>query len=151
MNATFRNLSPARALIAGLFCGFISAGLIILYAMIYREVTGFGKIIAIGPLAVFIGVPITLVIISSFYFLFVHFLAKGELLYKILFSLLTIGGILIITNFDLSGGGTLLSLPHGFLFGLIIITGLNAAFFLPYLAHHPKIYLTAGEIKLDSE
>ena len=151
MKSDVKRMSLSRALIAGLFCGIISALLIIVFAFFYRTSTNFEKISAIGPIAIFIGTPILMAGIGWIYFLLVHYLSKGETIYKMVFAVLTIFGLLVILNLKPSGGETLLSMPHGFLFGLIAICGIAACFFIPYLAHHPRIYMTAGEMKWENK
>jgi hypothetical protein len=147
MNTDVKKMSFPRALIAGFFCGFITAIVIILFEAIYRMDTGLEKIGSIDPLTLAVGTPIAIVLISCVYFLFVHYLSRGELLYKILLLVLTIGGLMLLINLQASNRETILTLPNGLLFGIIGITGLADIFFLPYLAHHPGIYLTRDELK----
>lgn len=147
MNTDVKKMSFPQALIAGFFCGFITSFIIILFEGIYRVDTGLEKISSVDPLLIAVGTPIAIVLISCVYFLFVHYLSKGELLYKIILLLLTIGSLLLLTNLQTGNGETILTAPHGLLFGIIAITGLADIFFLPYLAHHPGIYLTKDELK----
>ena len=140
-------MTLSRALIASLLCGIITALLIIVFALLYRSSTDFEQIKAVGPIAISIGIPIIMAVAGIIYFLLVHHVSKGELIYLLFFSILTIAGILFEMNPKSPTGETLLTLPHGFLFGIIAITGVAVCILLPYLAHHPKLYLTSDQMK----
>ena len=77
MNVDVKKMSLPRALIAGLFCGFITAVVILFYAVIFREDTGFRNISSIGPLTVSVGAPLMIVLTSTVYYFFVHYLSRG--------------------------------------------------------------------------
>ena len=149
MKKDFKNISLSRGLLAGVLCGIITAVVVALYVYFYRTDTNLEKFAALGPTVIFTGVPLLLIIAGTIYYILVHYLGKGETLYILLFTVLTIINILLVLNLTPSGEESLLSIPHGILFGTIIITGLSACIFLPYLAHHPKIFMTSEEIKLE--
>ncbi len=150
MKKDFKKMSLSRGLLGGILCGIITAVIVALYVYFYRTDTNLEKFAVLGPTIIFTGVPLLLVIAGVVYYLFVHYFAKGETLYVILFSVLTIVNILLILNLTPVGKESLLSIPHGILFGTVLITGLSACIFLPYLVHHPKIFMTGEEIKLEN-
>lgn len=146
MKTEFKKMSLSRALTAGAFSGIITALFIITYTYFYREATDFEKITSIGPVTIFIGIPLLMVIAGSIYFILVHYLLKGELIYITLFSLAVIAGILFTLNLQASGTQKVLTQPEGLVFGIIIITGIAVCIFFPYLAHHPRIYMTKDQM-----
>ncbi len=151
MKNKVKKLSLSSSLLAGLLSGIISALLIVIFIYLYRKATGYDQINAIDPMLVFIGLPVIMIIAGSIYYLLVRNVVKGELIFIMLFSLITIVGILVVTNLKSSGNETLLTIPNGLLFGLFILTGLSICVFLPYLAHHPRLFLTSEQLKWEEK
>lgn len=147
MKSEFRKMSFSRALLAGVFCGFFTSIAVVLYTLFYREETDFNSLTGINPTVIYIAIPALIVIAGIIYFLLVHNVAKGELLFIALFAALLIFGVVADMNLHPSSGGALLTMPEGLLFGMEIITGLAICLFLPYLAHHPKIYMTEDQME----
>lgn len=144
MKKKSKKITLTRALLAGLFCGLLTSVAVVLYTLIYRDSTNLEKFIIISPVPIFIGIPLLMIVSGIIYFLLVSYVARGETWFVILFIALMLAALIA----DMSPAGkTLVTTPHGLLFGISAITGLAACIFLPYLAHHPRIYMTAGEMK----
>lgn len=147
METEIKKTTLSRALLASLFSGFITAIAIILYSYFYREGTGFeGYDVVLSPIPIFIGIPLLQIIGGTIYFLLVNNIAKGEILFIAIITILMFAGLFTEINLSASGGQPLLTIPHGLLFGMEIIIGLSLSVFLPFLAHHPKIYMTSEEL-----
>ena len=151
MKRQIRKMTLSRALVASLLDGLITALAIIVFTYIYREITGYEQIDAINPLLVFIGAPILLLLAGGVYFLLVHNLFRGELLFITLFTALTLVGVGSVVNLQSGTNEGLLSTSHGLLFGTILIAGFACVILLPYLTHHPGIYFTQREEKWEEE
>ena len=147
MKSEFRKMTFSRALLAGVLCGIVTAIFIAGYAGIYRNETDFEKLAGINPTIIFAFVPLVTVIAAVIYYLLVHYFGKGEVFFETVFIVLMLIAVAKDIRFHRSVGETLMTTANGFLFGLEIITGLAICIFLPYLAHHPKIYMTNDELK----
>jgi hypothetical protein len=140
MNDPANKASFSKSLLAGLLTGIVAALLNLIYTLVYRETTGFATAKIIMPLSIFLGFPILLALAGSIYFLLKKHLAGGTSWF-VFFCISFMAALLLITILDTRGDGSgLLTGLRGLCLGLEIITCLLAAFFIPYLATHPKIY-----------
>lgn len=125
----------------------MTAVLITIFGYIYRKTTGFEGIDVLSPLILFTGVPMLLIISGGIYYLLVHYVANGERLYLALVIICTLASI----AFVLSSGAGGFTVPHGLLAGALLITGLADLLLLPFLVHHPKLYLTSDQMKWEND
>lgn len=133
--------SFTRSVLAGLFAGILTGAANFLFVLLYRSGTGVNAYeYIISPLFIFTGFPIILVLSGCIFFIMNRYLRKGAFYYSVLFVLLTL--FAIFEDFFSPAKGSLLAGPKGLLFGIITITGLMIALFIPYLARHPKIFMT---------
>jgi hypothetical protein len=147
MKREVKKMSLPRALLAGVLCGIITALAVLLYTLFYRKETGFENLSIIGPVPIFVSIPLLLVIAGGIYFIMVHYIRKGEILFIVMFAAILFTGIAMDINFHPETGSKLFSAPNGLLFGIELISGLAICIFLPYLAHHPSIYMTPERLK----
>lgn len=146
MKTKLKKMSFSRSLLAGLLCGVVTAFIIIVYALFYRDITDFEKYTALSPVVIFIATPVVMVVIAVVYFIFVHYIKKGEFLFITLFLALILISLSFTVNMQPGGSKIFLTRAHGLLAGMELITGLAACVFLPYLVRHPRIYMTYRQI-----
>jgi len=132
MKASLRNVSFSTALLAGLFAGIIAAIINVIFDMIYRSAADIQNFKIVNPLAIFIISPLFLTIAGIIFYEFCHVFKRGELIFIILF--------IILTLIEISGLGFRMTGYKGLIGGIALITGLIAAFLVPYLSEHPGIY-----------
>lgn len=144
MKATKSKISFVRSVMAGFFTGIIVAIINLLFVYFYRSGTGVDAYqFIISPLFIIIGFPILLTLSGILFFCLNWYLSKGDTWYSIFFVLL----MLVAITLDLfSAIGPISGGVKGLLFGIEVITGILAAFLLPYIARHPKIFMTQEEI-----
>ena len=146
MKTSIAAISFTRSLIAGLITGILAAIANFFFVLIYRSSTSVNAYeYIISPVFIGIGFPILLSFSGLIYFVMNRYLPKGGRWYSVFIALLTLFAILC----DLlsRGTGSLLAGSKGLLFGIVTITGLVAAFLLPYLARHPKLFMTQDGIR----
>ena len=146
MNTPIVTNSFNRCAIASLFAGLIAAVANLLFVTIYRSstrVNAYEEIIS--PVPIGIGFPIILLVAGVIYYVMSHYLPRGIVWYKVLFVSL----ILFAVFYDfISGNNTFhLTGAKGLLLGIEVITGLMITFLIPYLAQHPKLFMTEEGIK----
>jgi hypothetical protein len=138
-----RESSFSRALLAGVICGIIAAALIVIYASLYKRITGFEGLGFIEPSIIFVACPLIMVFAGFVFLGMVEVFKKGELYFIVLALLLTVGAIV----FDLlSKEGSAMSGSKGLWLGIIVIGGSIISFLLPFLATHPKIFMEKEEL-----
>jgi hypothetical protein len=149
MEAPKANISFARSLMAGFFTGIITAIINLIFVYLYRSATKVNAYeFAISPLFIIVGSPILLTLSGILFFGLSWYLPRGITWYTTFFILLTL--FAIIADIFSSAIRPILGGAKGLLFGIEVITGTLAAFLLPYLAGHPKIFMTREEIQESS-
>jgi len=130
----------SKSLLAGFLTGIIAALLNLVYMIIYRESTDYAADLIVMPLTIFIGFPILMAMAGSAYFLLQKHLLSGTTWF-IIICFIGMIALLTVTILDTRlNHGILLSGARGLFLGMVIITSLLAAFLIPYLARHSKIY-----------
>ena len=140
MNYDYQQTEFSKSLMAGLFAGLIATLANLAYDFFYRDVTGF-------PLSQIINVPIIimastllLVIAGLIFYVFHHYIRKGSIVYRIIFLLLTGLCIYLAMHVQRSPDPVLANEFNWLLSGVVLILGLSATFYIPYLFDHDKIF-----------
>ena len=133
--------SFSNSLLSGLLTGIIAALLNLVYVIVYRESTNFGSDLVVMPLTIFIGFPILMVLAGSAYYLFRKHLHLGAKWFMIICFISMIVLLILTLQDTRMNNGALLTGARGLFLGMVVITFLLAAFLIPYLARHSKIYL----------
>lgn len=133
--------SFSNSLLSGLLTGIIAALLNLVYVIVYRESTNFGSDLVVMPLTIFIGFPILMVLAGSAYYLFRKHLHSGAKWFMIICFISMIVLLILTLQDTRMNNGALLTGARGLFLGMVVITFLLAAFLIPYLARHSKIYL----------
>ena len=135
--------SFSRALLAGIICGIASAALVVIYASVYRNMTGFRGMGFIEPSIIFVGCPLVMVLAAFIFLGMVEVWKNGEVIFVLAALVLTAGAI-VSEFFFLPGRAT--TSAFGLLLGAELIAGLIMAFLLPFLGTHPKIFMDREEL-----
>ena len=133
------NLS--KAVQAGLLAGILSTLACLTYDFIFRSITLFSLSPALINVATIIFASLLILLTSSIiYYLLATYLKKaGEILYVVVFIILTLICINVALHFQRSADAhSSLQFRQLFL-GIIIITGL-ATFFVPFFAKHETVF-----------
>jgi hypothetical protein len=146
MERTDAPITLGRGLLAGLLTGLLNAVIIIIFNVLYRRSAEFYAFEIVMPVTIFMVFPLFDLLAGGVYFLFVTNLHKGPLLFRAVFILLTLigAGITALTG---QGETAVLGGFRGLFFGIELICGGLTALLLPYLAQHPRLYLTSSDIK----
>jgi hypothetical protein len=146
MERTDAPITLGRGLLAGLLTGLITAVIIVIFNILYRRSADFYAFEVVMPVTIFMVFPLFDLLAGGVYFLFVDHLHKGNLLFRTIFILLTLTGAGVTA---LTGQGETPALGgfRGLVLGIELICGGLTAVLLPYLAQHPRIYLTSSDIK----
>jgi hypothetical protein len=132
--------SFSKSLLAGLLTGILAAFLNLVYMIIYRESANFATDLIVMPLSIFIGFPILMVLAGAAYFLLQKHLHLGVAWFTGICMIGLITLLIVIFRDTIMNHGALLSGARGLFLGMLIISFLLAAFLIPYLARHSKIY-----------
>lgn len=139
-------ITLGRCLLAGLLTGIITAVLVSIFNVIYRRETELIAYAVVMHLSIFMAFPFFHLVAGGFYFLFQGHLKKGSLLFMLITLLLTAVSVLI-TAFAGNKADPTVEAFRGLLMGLELFGGVFAAFLIPYLVGHPRLFLTAEDIK----
>ncbi len=146
MKTTIAINSSGRPVLSGLMAGVLAAIANFFFVLIYRLGTGINAYeYIISPVFIGFGFPILLTVAGIIYFVMSRYIPKGVMWYSIFFVLLTL--LAVLTDLLSQGTGSIFSGSKGLLFGMIIITGLMISFLIPYLARHPKIFMTKEGVR----
>ena len=139
-------ITLGRCLLAGLLTGIITAILVSIFNIVYRRETQLIAFAVVMHLSIFMAFPLFHLVAGGFYFLFQGHLKKGSLFFTLITLLLTVVSILI-TAYAGNKDDPTIEAFRGLLIGLEIFGGVFAAFLIPYLVGHPRLFLTAEDIK----
>ncbi|HTN05545.1 hypothetical protein [Agriterribacter sp.] len=128
----------SKAFLTGLFVGIISTFICLTYNLVYRAETGFMPTDIINVASIIFGVNILFIVVGLIYFALTKASAKGELVFIILFSLLTVFLAWQAEGVNRSVNHEMTVQFRGLLLGVIIIMGIGASFLVPFLFHNKK-------------
>lgn len=134
-----KNQTPfSRALLTAVFVGFVASIICLFFNIVYREETGFVPSEIINVSSLIFGVNLFFFACGMIYAGLRSWSAKGDIIYIVLFILLTI-------FFAWKAQGATRTHDHeitlqfrGLLLGVILISGISVALVVPYLFHNKK-------------
>jgi hypothetical protein len=128
-----------KALMTALFIGISDTILCLLYNLFYRNGGhGFFSSDIVNVSSIIFGTNILFVVIGVIFFAFSRARRKGELIFSLLFIVLTILGVIAAANVQRSADAAMNSRFHGLLVGVVLIIGISAAVGMPLLYHSRK-------------
>lgn len=132
-------LTPfSKALLTGLFAGIASTFICIIYNIIYRGQTSYGLFSFINVSSLIFLVNLLFIVIGLIYYWFVKFIKKGEILFAIVFILLTVLCIVKIPGVHRVKDVVLNAQFHHLMIAMVVIMGLAAAIGIPVLFHSKR-------------
>jgi|GEM_PF-415887 hypothetical protein len=123
------------ALLTGVFAGFAGTILCLAYNIIYRNDTGFLPSALINVSSLIFAVNIVFVLIGLVYFICLRWFPKGDIVFEVLFVLLTLLLLLATSGVHRSNDAVVNHEFKGLLSGIIIILGLCCVA-MPVLFHN---------------
>ena len=136
----YRVTPLSKAVLGSLLAGIIATVINLIYDHIYRGIAHyfFAEVFSLYALIAF-----TILICMAggiIYFLTDKYFTNGRVIYIILFIVLTVLGLFMHMISHMPNGDPIPSDAMGLKIGLDLITGCSAAFLVPYLAEHSKIW-----------
>lgn len=138
MDYNFHQSPLSKALLTGLFAGFVATIVCMLYNLIFRDSTRFTMAEIINGTSLVFVVNLVFLVIGAIYYGFIKTFKKGELIFILVFVLLTIFFAWKAEGVHRSADALLNSEFRQLLLGVVIIMGISAAFLLPFLFHNKK-------------
>ncbi|HLZ89744.1 MAG TPA: hypothetical protein VKQ52_20970 [Puia sp.] len=126
-----------KALMTGLFIGIIDTLICLSYNIGYRSETGYIPSEIINVSSLIFAVNLLLTIVGILYFFFHRFIRRGDVVYSIVFLLLTIWLASKTFSSVRFGDARLDSGWHGLMGGIVLIVGISATC-LPLLYRSEK-------------
>jgi p-aminobenzoyl-glutamate transporter AbgT len=136
MDYDYKQTPFSRAMLTGLFVGILSTVVCLAYNIVYRDSTGFPMASIINVSSLIFAVNLLFWIIGIIYYFFLHSFKKGDLVYIVVFVLLTLLCIWKTEGVHRSDDHELTVQFRGLLLGIVIIMGICASFLVPYLYHN---------------
>jgi len=137
MNSTY--LTPfSKAVLTGLFTGIVATVLCLLYNIFFRDSTGFALSNYINVSSLIFAVNLLFFLIGVIYYAFTRMLPRGEIIFTVVFLILTIVLAYLGGRVHRSDVPQLNSEFHELLLPMIILMGLLAAIGIPFLYHNKK-------------
>ena len=128
-----------KALMTGLFIGIVDTVICLLYNLLYRGGGhGFFSSDIVNVSSIIFGTNILFVVIGVLFFAFSKGAMKGEVIFSILFIVLTIIGAIAAAHVQRSADPAMNARFHGLLVGVVLIIGISAAVGMPLLYHSRK-------------
>lgn len=130
----FKYLTPfSKAILTGVFVGFSLSIVCLIFNLIYRDSTGFTPSIMINVSSLIFAINLLFLVLGVVYYGFLKTFKKGDLIYVIVFVLLTIFFIWEAEGSHRAADREITSQFRGLLVGIIVILGIGASFLIPFL------------------
>lgn len=131
MNHDYEETPFSKSVLAGVFSGILATLVILIYNFIYRGSTAFPLSEIINVSTVIFSSLIILTVVGVIYFLFINYMKGGQVVYIILFSVITLLAAFGSMHVNRSANVLLNNEFHQLLLGTVIILGLCAVAAVP--------------------
>lgn len=135
MNGIFSQSLFSKATLTGVFVGFCTTIICLIFNIIYRDSTGFVPQDFINVSSLIFAINLLFLIVGMLYSVFLSF-KKGDTIFMIAFALLTIFCIWRTMAGHRFANSHLNTEFKDLLLGMLIIVGIAASFVIPYLYHN---------------
>jgi uncharacterized membrane protein YjfL (UPF0719 family) len=138
MDSDYQITPFSRALLTGVFVGFVTTIICLVFNIIYRDSTGFTPAEIINVSSIIFGINLIFVVIGMVYHVFLKFIRKGEVFFIAVFALITAFLIWKAEGAIRSDNYQVTLQFRGLLAGIIIISGIGASVLIPFLFHDKR-------------
>ena len=138
MSSDYNNIPLSKAIMTGLFIGIIDTVICLVYNLVYRDFTGFPLSAFINVSTLIFAVNLLFPVIGLVYFWFIKAFRRGELIFVIVFALLTVFFSWKAEGINRSPVHSFTVQFRGLLLGIVLILGASASLLLPFLYRSKK-------------
>lgn len=128
-----------KALLSCVLTGIVATIANGLYDILFRSVTHYLLSVEFNFFSIALATMVTFIILGLIYFLFLRYL-NGKA-FSITLIIVMIICVAITAFLHSDGNESAFYGNHGLIAGFIIVSGLLALTLLPYLYHHPRIFI----------
>ena len=128
----------SRTLLTSVFAGIIATLACLFYDVLFRESTHFNLNPLINVSTLIFAVNLIFLVIGVLYYAFKKMFAKGDLVFSVVFALLTLFCAWKAGVAQRSSDKVLNAEFHTLLLGVVFIMGICAAFMIPFLFNNRK-------------
>lgn len=139
MNYNYEQSFFSRTILTSVLVGFAATILCLGYNIFYRDSTGYQPSDFINVSSLIFAVNLIFFLIGLLYFFFLRTLKKPDLIFTVLFVLLTVFCMWRASQATMENNTLLSSEFRTLLMGIIAIMGIGASFFVPYLFRHKNL------------
>jgi len=141
MNYEYSETPLSRSVLAGLATGITATVLNLIYNFIFRGITKLSLEMSVINVSTIIFATVILCLIGGlvYYFIVVN-LRKNSNIFIGLFIVLTVIGVVLGLNYHISNDQQISAQFDGLYIGMVIITGVCTAFFIPWLTRHKNVF-----------
>ncbi len=141
MNHDYQPTEFSRTLLTGVFTGIIATCVNLVYNFIYRGIEGFYPSEIINVSSIIFVTMLILVIAAIAYFALTHFVKQGNLIYIVVFGVLTLLCLYVSLHVNRSNNAVETEQFRGLLLGTVALTGIMSVVLVPYLSKHSESYI----------
>jgi hypothetical protein len=128
----------SKAVLTGLFCGIIGTLSCFIYAISYRFVSGYNPTTFVNVSILIFGCNTLMLCMGIIYFEFKKYIPKGQIIFIVLFVLLTLFLLWEVQQGHRSPVQEIAEKFRVLMSGIIIILGAYSAILLPFLYNNKK-------------
>ena len=140
MNYDYPQTRLSKTLLTGVFAGIIATLVNLVYDYFYRDFVKFYPSEFINVSSIIFATMLLFLIAGIIYFLLSKFIKYGDIVYIVLFCALTVICFIASMHVNRSSNPSISEEFRGLLLGTVAVTGLLAAFLIPYLTKHDTLY-----------
>lgn len=133
MNHDFESTEFSRSLLAGVFAGIAAVIIGLIYNFIFRTSTGFSLSDLINVSTMIFILISALTVAGLVYYVFHHYFKQGNVIYILFSMLFTAVAVYLAMQVNRAADPVETHQFRYLLAGVLIITGLLASFFIPFL------------------
>jgi hypothetical protein len=140
MNYDYPQTRLSKTLLTGVFAGIIATLVNLVFDYFYRDFVKFYPSEFINVSSIIFATMLLFTVAGIIYFLLSKFIRHGNIVYIVIFCALTVFCFITGMHVHRSSNPLISQEFKGLLLGTIALTGLLAAFLIPYLNNHDTLY-----------
>lgn len=140
MNYDYPQTKLSKALLTGVFAGIIATLVNLVYDYLYRDLVKFYPSEFINVSSIIFATMLLFTAAGIIYYLLNKFIRHGNIVYIVVFCALTVISFIASMHVNRTPDPSISEEFRGLLLGTVAVTGLLAAFLIPYLTRHDTLY-----------